>query len=117
MENSTSSDQTNLKKAQSADDGEDYKTPPTPLRCFMGALGAATLSLLTYQLTLAIAATFASKPLTSTNQIAIGISAAVRTLVTGMTALGTGVFGVAALGLAALGIQLIFKIGAEQEAT
>lgn len=85
------------------------KQPPTPLRCFTGSLMAGTFSLLAYRLTVSIATTFASKPVTSINPAVINISAAVRTLVTGMVALGAGVFGLAALGLAALGIQLLFK--------
>lgn len=70
---------------------------------------SATLSVLSYRLAVSIAATFASKPIVSDNPVAVNISAAVRTLVNGMVALGAGVFGVAALGLFALGIQLIFK--------
>lgn len=81
----------------------------TPLRCFTGALTAGTFSLLAYRLTLSVATTFANKPVTSDNPAVINISAAVRTLVTGIVALGAGVFGIAALGLAALGIQLIFQ--------
>ncbi len=81
----------------------------TPLRCFIGALTAGVFSLLAYRLTISIATSFANKPIVSDNPIAVNISAAVRTLVTGMVALGTGVFGVAALGLALLGIQLLFK--------
>jgi len=85
------------------------KTPPTPLRCFTGALTSAGFALLAYKLTVAIATSFANKPITSDNPIAVNISAAVRTLVQGMVTLGTGVFGVAALGLTLLGIQLLFK--------
>ena len=85
------------------------KLPATPLRCFTGALTAGTFSLLAYRLTLSIATSFANKPVTSSNPAVVNISAAVRTLVTGIGALGAGVFGIAALGLAALGIQLLFK--------
>ncbi|MGD1865765.1 MAG: DUF3082 domain-containing protein [Phormidesmis sp.] len=91
------------------------KTPATPLRCFTGAMTSAGFSLLGYKLTVSIATSFANKPITSDNPIAVNISAAVRTLVTGMAALGAGVFGVAALGLAALGIQLLFKQGEVSE--
>ena len=104
MEKSTSpepsSDTSNLENGQK---------PATPLRCFTGALMAGTLSALAYRLTVSIAATFASKPIVSDNPAVVNMSAAVRTLVTGIVALGTGVFGIAALGLTALGIQLIFK--------
>ena len=76
------------------------KLPTTPLRCFTGALTAGIFSLLAYRLTLSIATSFANKPVTSDNPAVVNISAAVRTLVTGMVALGAGVFGIAALGLA-----------------
>ncbi len=87
---------------------EAEKAPATPLRCFTGALTAGTFSLLAYRLTLSIATSFANKPVISSNPAVVNISAAVRTLVTGMVALGACVFGIAALGLAALGIQLLF---------
>lgn len=87
----------------------EEKAPATPLRCFTGALTAGTFSLLAYRLTLSIATTFANKPVISDNPAVVNISAAVRTLVIGIVALGAGVFGIAALGLAALGIQLLFK--------
>jgi len=92
------------------------KSSATPLRCFTGALTAATLSLLAYRLTLSVATSFANKPIVSENPVAVNISAAVRTLVMGMVALGAGVFGVAALGLLALGIQLLFKRQPKEEA-
>jgi hypothetical protein len=60
-------------------------------------------------LTASIAETFASKPIHSTNPTAVNISIAVRTLVTGITTLGTFVFAFAAFGLFCLGIQLIFQ--------
>jgi hypothetical protein len=90
---------------------------PTPLRCFTGSLMAGTFSLLAYRLTISIATTFASKPVVSTNPAVTNISAAVRTLVTGMVALGAGVFGLAALGLAALGIQLLLQRLGKKEAS
>lgn len=85
------------------------KPSATPLRCFTGALTAGTFSLLAYRLMLSIATKFANQPVTSSNPAVVNISAAVRTLVIGMVALGAGVFGIAALGLAALGVQLLFK--------
>ncbi|NJM96965.1 MAG: DUF3082 domain-containing protein [Phormidesmis sp. RL_2_1] len=85
------------------------KTPATPLRCLTGALMSGSLSLLAYRLTFAIATNFANRPVTSSNPAVVNISVAVRTLVTGMVALGAGVFGIAALGLTALGIQLWIK--------
>lgn len=88
---------------------DQSKLPATPLRCFTGALTAGAFSLLAYRLTLSIATSFANKPVTSSNPAVVNISAAVRTLVVGMVALGASVFGIAALGLTALGIQLLFK--------
>ncbi|MFK8184996.1 MAG: DUF3082 domain-containing protein [Phormidesmis sp.] len=90
-------------------DSPSEKAPATPLRCFTGALTAGTFSLLAYRLTLSIATSFANKPVTSSNPAVVNISAAVRTLVVGIVALGAGVFGFAALGLAALGLQLLIK--------
>lgn len=87
----------------------EEKVPATPLRCFTGALTAGTFSLLAYRLTLSIATSFANKPVVSDNPAVVNISAAVRTLVIGIAALGAGVFGIAALGLTALGIQLLIK--------
>ncbi len=90
------------------------KPPATPLRCFTGALTAGTFSLLAYRLMLSIAANFANRPVISANPAVVNISAAVRTLVVGMVALGAGIFGIAAIGLAALGIQLLFQ-GSQKE--
>ncbi|MCT7989129.1 DUF3082 domain-containing protein [Laspinema olomoucense] len=57
----------------------------------------------------AIASTFANKPIHSDNPIAVNISAAVRTLVTGVSTLATFIFAFAALGLFCLGLQLLFQ--------
>jgi hypothetical protein len=81
----------------------------TPLKCLSGALLAGSLGLLLYRLTAAIASSFAAHPLTTTNQIARGLSAAVRTLVVGMSTMATGIFSIAALGLIGLGIQLAIQ--------
>ena len=77
-------------EAQSSEDSG--KQPPTPLRCFTGAIAASTFSLLAYRLTISIAMSFANKPVTSSNPAVVNISAAVRTLVVGIVALGAGVF-------------------------
>ena len=90
-------------------DAIQEKVSATPLRCFTGALSASVFSLLAYRLTLSIAESFANKPVISSNPAVVNISAAVRTLVVGMAALGAGIFGIAALGLTALGIQLLFR--------
>jgi hypothetical protein len=79
--------------------------PPTPLRCFTGALISGAISLGVYGLTSSIAQTFAEKPVATSSYLAANIAVAVRTLVVGGCALATFVFGFSALGLVALGIQ------------
>jgi len=84
-------------------------TPPPLakiLRCFSGAFLAGSCGILLYRFMTAIALTFANKPVTSDNPAVVNISAAVRTLVVGIVALGAGVFSIAAVGLLLLGIQL-----------
>lgn len=76
------------------------------LKCFSGSLLAGSLGVLLFRLTVSISAIYAHKPIASTNITAINIASAVRTLVIGMVALGSGVFSMAALGLFLLGIQL-----------
>ena len=83
--------------------------PPTPLRCFSGALISGAIAAALYFLTLSIAQTFASKPLPSGSVTAANIAVAVRTLVVGMSTLATAIFAIATLGLVALGFQLLFK--------
>ena len=70
---------------------------------------AGTIALLAYRLMTAIALSFAQKPVLSDNPTVINLTAAVRTLVVGMVALGAGVFGIAALGLFLLGLQLLWQ--------
>lgn len=62
-----------------------------------------------YSLTAAIAQTFATKPIHSDNPAVVNIASAVRTLVVGIVALGTGIFGVVTVGLVALAIQLTIQ--------
>jgi hypothetical protein len=81
----------------------------SPLRCFTGSLIAGSLAMVMYRMMVAIATTFASKPITSDNRTVIAISGAVRTLVVGLVALGAGVFGIAAVGLLLLGVQLLVQ--------
>jgi hypothetical protein len=85
------------------------KTLTSPLRCFVGALISASLTTGLYSLTAAIAQSFAAKPSHSHNVIVLNITVAVRTLVVGMCALGTGIFGLVAVGLVALGIQVLIQ--------
>lgn len=60
-----------------------------------------------YSLMIAIATTFATKPIHSDNPMVVNIGSAVRTLVVGVVALGTGIFGIVAVGLLALAVQLL----------
>ena len=85
-------------------------TPGKVVRCFTGSVFAGGLGFLMYRMTLAIAQTFAEKPVTSDNVTVINLSSAVRTLVVGIVALGAGVFAIAALGLMLLGIQLVVQL-------
>jgi hypothetical protein len=80
---------------------------PTPLRCILGSIVAAALAYALYNMTSSIALSFATKPIVNDSLVVQRISAAVRTLVLGMSAMGTGIFGLAALGLFALAIQLL----------
>ncbi|HEY9874458.1 MAG TPA: DUF3082 domain-containing protein [Candidatus Obscuribacterales bacterium] len=85
---------------------ETSETLTSPLRCLTGALIAGGLTFALYSLTASIAQTFAAKPIASNSTFAINIAVAVRTLVVGVSALGTGVFGLVAVGLVALAIQI-----------
>ncbi|MBW4633357.1 MAG: DUF3082 domain-containing protein [Iphinoe sp. HA4291-MV1] len=81
----------------------------SPLRCITGAMISAGLGYGLYSLMIATATTFANKPIHSHNPIVMNIASAVRTLVVGVMALGTGVFGIVAIGLLALGVQLLVQ--------
>ncbi|NEQ49764.1 MAG: DUF3082 domain-containing protein [Leptolyngbya sp. SIO3F4] len=85
------------------------KKPTTPLSCFSGSFMAGTLGILCYRMMVAIATTFAAKPVLSDNTVVLNISVAVRTLVVGIVALGAGVFGITAVGLFLLGMQILIK--------
>ena len=85
------------------------QSPPTPGRCLIGALISGGLGIALYSLTVSIARTFAAKPIHSANPAVVNIASAVRTLVVGITALGTGIFGLVAIGLVALAIQILIQ--------
>lgn len=85
------------------------ETPTSIGRCLIGSAISSGFALGCYWLMSSIAQAFASKPITSTNPTAINISVAVRTLVVGMAALGTGLFSIVAVGLIALMIQTIIQ--------
>lgn len=82
---------------------------PSPVRCIGGSLVAGAIAVVLYRLTSSIAIAFASKPLHTDNFTTQRISAAVRTLIVGLSSLGTGIFALAAFGLFALGIQLLLQ--------
>ncbi|MGK7934402.1 MAG: DUF3082 domain-containing protein [Xenococcaceae cyanobacterium] len=89
----------------------------TPLRCFVGSAISGGLSFAIYLLFSSISQTYAAKPLVMSSALALRISVAVRTLVTGVVALGASVFAFVAMGLFLLGIQLVvqrFKESNEQ---
>ncbi|NMG07391.1 DUF3082 domain-containing protein [Brasilonema sp. UFV-L1] len=81
----------------------------SPLRCVIGAMISGALAYGVYSLMIATATTFATKPIHSDNVIVLKIASAVRTLVVGMMALGSGVFGIVAIGLLALAVQLLVQ--------
>jgi hypothetical protein len=85
------------------------QTAPTPLSCLTGALMAGGIAIALYSLTASIAQTFAAKPIHSNNPAVVNIASAVRTLVVGITALGTGIFGLVAIGLVALAVQILIQ--------
>ena len=88
---------------------------PTPLRCLIGAVISGGLGFALYSLTISIATTFAAKPIHSNNPMVVNIASAVRTLVVGVTALGTGIFGLVGVGLLALAVQLLVQQSTTQK--
>ncbi|MEH1907839.1 MAG: DUF3082 domain-containing protein [Nostoc sp.] len=81
----------------------------SPLRCFTGAVISGGMGFAAYSLMIATATNFATKPIHSINPLVVKISSAVRTLVVGVVALGSGIFGIVAIGLLALGVQLLIQ--------
>ena len=79
---------------------------PSPLSCVTGALLAGIMSIGMYTMTIKIATTFATNPMVQKTTMASNIAAALRTLVVGSTALGTGIFGIVAIGLVGLAVQV-----------
>ncbi|MGB5711621.1 MAG: DUF3082 domain-containing protein [Waterburya sp.] len=78
----------------------------TPLRCFVSSVISGIIAFGAYSLLHSIVQTYGAKTITSHNPVVINITTAVRTLVMGIVALGTGVFSLVAVGLFLLGIQL-----------
>ena len=85
------------------------KPEVTPLKCFFSSVFSGVMALGVYRLMSAIIETYSAKPVISSNIFVLKITVAVRTLVIGVAALGTGVFGFVALGLFLLGLQITFK--------
>jgi hypothetical protein len=81
---------------------------PSPLRCLSGSAIAGVMAFMMYLLTSKIAVSFAHTPVSGKSQAALNISIAVRTLVTGMMALGMSVFGIVSLGLIVLAVKVAF---------
>ncbi len=90
-------------------------TPPTPLRCLLGSIVSGGIAFMIWQLTQSIALSFARTPIVSDNRIVVRMSTAIRTLVVGMSAMGTGIFALACVGLFALGIQIVLTKKPEEE--
>lgn len=91
--------------------GSSTETPPTPLRCVIGASVSGALATALYFLTASIVDTFAHKPLPTSSAFATNIASAVRTLVMGVSTLATTLFAVATVGLLALAVQLLLRQG------
>ena len=94
---------------QTASTPETDVTTVNPFRCLTGALISGSLAIALYWLTASIAQKLSQTPIRSGGQVALQISSAVRTLVIGTCALGTGVFAIASLGLFALMVQIIIQ--------
>ncbi|KGF72567.1 hypothetical protein DO97_07795 [Neosynechococcus sphagnicola sy1] len=82
-------------------------TLPNPWHCLGGSLVSGAIAFGMYHLTLRIALRFAHQGLHSHNMIVINITVALRTLIVGLSALGTGIFGLVSLGLLGLGLQVL----------
>ncbi|MGF1542684.1 MAG: DUF3082 domain-containing protein [Pleurocapsa sp.] len=84
---------------------ESSQKSVTLLRCLVASMISGGIAFGLYSLMNSIVQTYATKPIISANPTALRIAVAVRTLVVGVAALGTGVFGLVAVGLLLLGIQ------------
>ncbi|MGB3403532.1 MAG: DUF3082 domain-containing protein [Microcoleaceae cyanobacterium] len=89
----------------------------SPFRCLTGSLISSCFAIASYLLTSSVAQTLAQTPIRSGNQYAMQIASAVRTLVIGMCALGTGVFTIAAVGLLALMVQIMIQKRKQRESS
>jgi len=103
------SDSEKLQSTASPVQNDSLDKPPTPLRCFTGAIISGLFAVGLYFLTTSIHQTLDATPIVSDNALTVRISTLVRTLVIGMGALGTITFSVTTLGLFGLAIQLLVK--------
>ncbi|NJN23700.1 MAG: DUF3082 domain-containing protein [Acaryochloridaceae cyanobacterium RL_2_7] len=94
---------------------DENKKETTTLRAWSGALMSGTIAMVMYKLTYSIAYSYATHPSVSSSQVAQRISAAVRTLVVGLSTMATGLFAIATLGLFLLGIKLLLERKIETE--
>ena len=85
------------------------KALPSPLSCLTGSLLAGMISIAMYTMMIKIATTFATNPMIQKTTMANNIATALRTLVVGSTALGTGISGIISIGLIGLAIQVAFS--------
>lgn len=85
------------------------ETLPSLFNCLTGVLISGGFAIALYFVTSSIAQAFASKPIASTNQTAINIAIAIRTLVVGLSTLATIIFGVIAVGLVLVTIQVFMQ--------
>ena len=85
---------------------DKQQTQPSLLQYLTGALISGGCAIALYLLTSSIAHAFASKPVSSTNQTAIRLTMAVRTLVVGLSTLATVLFAIIGLGLMAAAIYV-----------
>jgi Protein of unknown function (DUF3082) len=81
-------------------------TLPSPLRCLSGATVAGVMAAMMYWMANKIATNFAARPVQGNSTAAINIAVAVRTLLVGMTSLGTAVFSIVCVGLIILAIKI-----------
>jgi hypothetical protein len=81
----------------------------TPLRCLTGGSISGVLAIAAYFLMTSVVQTYATKPITFNNQMAVNIATMVRTLTIGITALATFIFGLVTIGLGTLAVKLMIQ--------
>jgi hypothetical protein len=79
---------------------------PSPARCLSGSAIAGVMAFMMYWMANKIAMNFAARPVHGNSTAAINIAVAVRTLLVGMTSLGTAVFSIISLGLIVLAVKI-----------